>query len=128
MLLGANARAPSGRIAPTPVYVRSYNFRHPALRTQVMQQQPQARPMQAIENQFRAALAFAYTFVIARLLGAVMTGHDVSVIAVIATYVLLGVVALGLRRSMSPDTDEKYARMMTYVTLGALAATAPEFW
>lgn len=93
-----------------------------------MQPQPQARPMQAIENQFRAALAFAYTFVIARLLGAVMTGHDVSVIAVIATYVLLGVVALGLRRSMSSDTDAKYARMMTYVTLGALAATAPEFW
>jgi hypothetical protein len=84
--------------------------------------------MQAIENQFRAALAFAYTFVIARLLGAVMSGHDVSVLAVIATYVLLGVVALGLRRSMHPDTDAKYARMMTYVTLGALAATAPEFW
>jgi hypothetical protein len=84
--------------------------------------------MQAIENQFRAALAFAYTFVIARLLGAVLTGHDVNVFAVIATYLLLGAVALGLRRSMHEATDVKYARMMTYVTLGALAATAPEFW
>jgi hypothetical protein len=91
-------------------------------------QQPQVRAVQTIENQFRAALAFAYTFVIARLLGAVMTGHDVSVVAVIVTYLLLGIVALGLRRSMPADTDAKYARMMSYVTLGALAATAPEFW
>jgi hypothetical protein len=93
-----------------------------------MQPQAQARSLQAIENQFRAALAFAYTFVIARLFGAALTGHDVSVYAVIATYVLLGAVALGLRRSMHANTDARYARMMVYVTLGALAATAPEFW
>jgi hypothetical protein len=92
--------------------------------------QPPARTaqVQVIENQFRAALAFAYAFVIARLLGAVLTGHDVNVFAVVATYVVLGVVALGLRRTMGADTDARYARMMTYVTLGALAATAPEFW
>jgi hypothetical protein len=90
--------------------------------------QPQARAVQALENQFRAALAFAYTFVIARLLGLAMTGHDVSVAAVIVTYFLLGGVALWLRRTMSAATDAKYVRMMTYVTLGALAATAPEFW
>ena len=91
--------------------------------------QPQARnAAETLENQFRAALAFAYTFVIARLLSLVMTGHDVSVAAVIATYLLLAAVALCLRRTMGAETDAKHARMMTYVTLGALAATAPEFW
>lgn len=90
--------------------------------------QPQARAAQTLENQFRAALAFAYTFVIARLTSMVMTGHDVSVAAVIATYLLLAAVALCLRRTMDADTDAKHARMMAYVTLGALAATAPEFW
>ena len=33
-----------------------------------------------------------------------------------------------LRRTVGAETDAKHARMMTYVTLGALAATAPEFW
>jgi hypothetical protein len=90
--------------------------------------QTEARTLQVLENQFRAALAFAYTFVIARLLAMVMTGHDVSVAAVVVTYLLLGGVALWLRRTMDSATDAKYARMMTYVTLGAVAATAPEFW
>ncbi|HVE51573.1 MAG TPA: hypothetical protein VNG69_18365 [Casimicrobiaceae bacterium] len=89
---------------------------------------PQARDAQIIENQFRAALAFAYTFVIARLMGAVLTGHHVNVLAVIATYFLIGIVALWLRRSVDATTNAKDARMMTYITLGALAATAPEFW
>ena len=84
--------------------------------------------MQAIDNQFRAALAFAYTFVIVRVLAAVAMGQHVNVIAVVATYLLLGIVAVGLRRTMHEATDARVARTMTYVTLGALAATAPEFW
>jgi hypothetical protein len=89
---------------------------------------PQARAIQLLDNQFRAALAFAYAFVIARLFGIVMGGQEFSVGAVVATYLVLGAVAVGLRRSMSESTDARVARMMTYVTLGAIAATAPEFW
>lgn len=84
--------------------------------------------MQSIENQFRAALAFAYTFVIARLFTAAATGQDINVIAVVATYLLLGGVAVVLRRTMQPTIDVKIARAMTFATLGAFAATAPEFW
>lgn len=84
--------------------------------------------MQAIDNQFRPALAFAYTFVIARVLAAVAMGQPVNFVAVVATYLLLGMVALCLRRSMHEATDAKVARTMIYVTLGAFAATAPEFW
>ena len=84
--------------------------------------------MEAIDNQFRAALAFAYTFVIVRVLFAVAMGHPINVLAVIATYLLLGAVAVGLRRSMHEATDARATRTMTYVTLGAFAATAPEFW
>ena len=84
--------------------------------------------MQSIENQFRGALAFAYTFVIARLFTAAASGHDINVYAVIATYVLLGAVAVVLRRTVQPSTDAKVARAMTFATLGAFAATAPEFW
>lgn len=84
--------------------------------------------MEAIDNQFRAALAFAYTFVIVRVLFAVAMGHPINVLAVVATYLLLGAVAVGLRRSMHEATDARVARTMTYVTLGAFAATAPEFW
>ena len=84
--------------------------------------------MQAIDNQFRAALAFAYTFVIVRVLASVAMGHPVNVLAVVATYLLLGIVAVGLRRSINEATDTKIARTMTFTTLGALAATAPEFW
>ena len=84
--------------------------------------------MQAIEFQFRAALAFAYTFVIARVLASAAMGNEINVIAVVATYLLLGGVALVLRRTTPEDADAKQARTMTYVTLGALAATAPEFW
>lgn len=84
--------------------------------------------MQAIDNNFRAALAFAYTFVIVRVLAALSMGQPISVPAVIATYVLLGAVALVLRRSFDDGTDVRTARTMTYVTLGAFAATAPEFW
>jgi hypothetical protein len=84
--------------------------------------------MEAIDNQFRAALAFAYTFVIVRVLVTLAMGQPVNVTAVLATYLVLGFVALGLRRSMHEQTDAKVARTMTYVTLGAIAATAPEFW
>jgi hypothetical protein len=84
--------------------------------------------MEAIDNQFRAALAFAYTFVIVRVLASLAMGHPLNVTAVLATYLVLGFVALGLRRSMHEQTDIKVARTMTYVTLGAIAATAPEFW
>jgi hydrogenase-4 membrane subunit HyfE len=84
--------------------------------------------MEAIDNQFRAALAFAYAFVIVRVLAALATGQPINVLAVVATYLLLGLVALGLRRSMHEATDARYARTMAYVTLGAFAATAPEFW
>lgn len=84
--------------------------------------------MEAIELQFRAALAFAYTFVIARVLAAAAMGNEINVLAVIATYLLLGGVAVVLRRVMHGETDQRSVRTMTYVTLGALAATAPEFW
>jgi hypothetical protein len=84
--------------------------------------------MQAIDNHFRAALAFAYTFVIVRVLAMVGMGEPVNHLAVVATYLLLAIVAVGLRRSMHEATDVKVARTMTFVTLGALAATAPEFW
>ena len=84
--------------------------------------------MQAIELQFRAALAFAYTFVIARLLAAAATGSEINGLAVVATYLLLAAVAVVLRRTTPVDGDGRQARTMTYVTLGALAATAPEFW
>ncbi len=84
--------------------------------------------MHAIDNQFRAALAFAYTFVIARVLTHVASGHEVNVIAVVATYLLLGIAAVALRRKMDEAIDAKVARTLCYVTLGALAATAPEFW
>jgi hypothetical protein len=33
-----------------------------------------------------------------------------------------------LRRTTPADGDAKQARTMSFVTLGALAATAPEFW
>ena len=84
--------------------------------------------MQAIDNQFRAALAFAFTFVIVRVLATVAMGHPLNVVPVLATYFLLGIVAVGLRRTMHEGTDAKFARTMTFTTLGALAATAPEFW
>ena len=84
--------------------------------------------MQAIDNQFRAALAFAYTFVIVRVIFTLAMGQPVNVPAVLATYLLLGFVAVWLRRSMHEQTDARVARTMTYVTLGAVAATAPEFW
>ena len=84
--------------------------------------------MQAIDTQLRAALAFAFAFVIARVLAAVAMGQSVNVAAVLATYLLLGGVALVLRHTMSDATDLKLARTFSYVTFGALAATAPEFW
>lgn len=84
--------------------------------------------MQAIDNQFRAALAFAFTFVIVRVLSLVAMGQSVNVIAVLATYLLLAAAAVGLRRTMTEATDARVARTMVYITLGALAASAPEFW
>ncbi len=84
--------------------------------------------MQAIDNQFRAALAFAYTFVIVRVLATLAMGQPINVTAILATYLVLGFVALALRRSMHDTTDARVARTMTYVTFGAVAATAPEFW
>jgi hypothetical protein len=83
--------------------------------------------MQAIDHQLRASLAFAFAFVIVRVLSLVVMGQPVNVPAILATYLLLGGVALVLRHSMS-DVDVKLARTMSYVTFGALAATAPEFW
>jgi hypothetical protein len=84
--------------------------------------------MQAIEIQFRAALAFAYTFVIARVLAAFAQGREISVLAVVATYLLLAFVAVVLRRTTPADADAKQQRTVNFVTLGMLAATAPEFW
>jgi hypothetical protein len=84
--------------------------------------------MQAIDHQLRAALAFAFAFVIVRVLSLVVVGQPVNVPAVLATYLLLGGVALVLRHSLSDVTDVKLARTMSYITFGALAATAPEFW
>lgn len=84
--------------------------------------------MQAIEVQFRAALAFAYTFVIGRVLAAAAMGQEINVLAVVATYLLLGAVAVILRRTAPADGDARQQRTLTYVTLGALAATAPQFW
>jgi hypothetical protein len=84
--------------------------------------------MQAIDHQLRAALAFAFAFVIVRVLSLVVVGQSVNVPAVLATYLLLGGVALVLRHSLSDVTDVKLARTMSYITFGALAATAPEFW
>lgn len=84
--------------------------------------------MQAIDNQFRAALAFAFTFVIARVLTHVATGHEINVTAVLATYLALGIVAVVLRHTVREATDAKIVRTMSYVTLGAFAAMAPEFW
>lgn len=84
--------------------------------------------MQAIELHFRAALAFAYTFVIARVIAAAASGTELNVMAVVTTYLLLAAVAVVLRRTTPADADVKQARTMTFVTLGALAATAPAFW
>ena len=84
--------------------------------------------MQAIEVQFRAALAFAYTFVIARVLAAAATGSEINVFAVVATYLLIAAVAVVLRSTAPADGDVRQQRRVTYVTLGALAATAPQFW
>ena len=84
--------------------------------------------MQAIDHQLRAALAFAFAFVIVRVLSLVVIGQPVNVAAVLATYLILGGVAVVLRHSLSDVTDVKLARTMSYVTFGALAATAPEFW
>jgi hypothetical protein len=84
--------------------------------------------MQAIDNQFRAALAFAFTFVIVRVLSLVAMGQPVNVVAVLATYLILAAAAVGLRRSMTEATDARVARTMVFVTLGAVAASAPEFW
>jgi hypothetical protein len=84
--------------------------------------------MQAIDNQFKAALAFAFTFVIVRVLSLVAVGQPVNVLAVLATYLILAATAVGLRRAMHDETDARTVRSMTYITLGALAATAPEFW
>ncbi|GIK85300.1 MAG: hypothetical protein KJ018_18785 [Burkholderiales bacterium] len=84
--------------------------------------------MQAIDLQLRSALAFAYAFVIARVVAAAASGAEVNVVAVLATYLLLGGVAVVLRGTTPADTDVKQARTMAFVTLGALAATAPAFW
>ncbi|HVF63838.1 MAG TPA: hypothetical protein VNE58_07585 [Casimicrobiaceae bacterium] len=84
--------------------------------------------MHALDRDFNCALAFAYTFVIVRVLAALSMGQPINVLAVIATYLLVGAVAVALRQSMHGATDLKAARTMTYVTLGSLVATAPEFW
>jgi hypothetical protein len=84
--------------------------------------------MQAIQIQFRAALSFAYAFVIARVLAVASTGGEINVFAVVATYLLLGAVALVLWRTTPADANAKQSRTMTFVTLGAVAATAPAFW
>lgn len=84
--------------------------------------------MQTLEIQFRAALAFAYAFVIARVVAAAASGTEINAGAVVATYLLLAAVAVVLRRTTPADADLKQARTVTFVTLGALAATAPAFW
>ena len=84
--------------------------------------------MQVVETQFRSALAFAYTWIIARVLGAAMLGHSVDVIAVICTYLLVAIVALGMRQVMIGAKDRTLVRTLGFVALGALCAGAPEFW
>ena len=84
--------------------------------------------MQAIDHQLRASLSFAFAFVIARVLAVVAMGQHVSVAAVLATYLLIGGVAVVLRHTLADASDLKLARTMSYITFGALAATAPEFW
>lgn len=84
--------------------------------------------MQAVETQFRSALAFAYTWIIARVLGTSLLGKDVDVIAVVCTYLLIAIVALGMRQLMISAKDRTIARTVGFVVLGALCATAPEFW
>jgi hypothetical protein len=84
--------------------------------------------MQAVETQFRSALAFAYTWVIARVLGTSLLGKDVDVIAVLCTYLLVAIVALGMRQLMISVKDRSLARTVGFVVLGALCAGAPEFW
>ncbi len=85
--------------------------------------------MQAVERQFRAALAFAYTWIFARVLGtALLGGKDVNVIAVVCTYLLVAIVALGMRQMMIAGKDQALARTVGFVVLGALCACAPEFW
>jgi hypothetical protein len=85
--------------------------------------------MQAVEQHFRAALAFAYTWIIARVLGtALFAGKDIDVVAVLCTYLLVAIVALGMRQMMISGKDRALARTLGFVVLGALCAGAPEFW
>ena len=85
--------------------------------------------MQAVEQHFRSALAFAYTWIIARVLGtSLFGGKDVDVVAVVCTYLLVASVALGMRQMMLAGKDRMLARTLGFVLLGALCACAPEFW
>jgi hypothetical protein len=84
--------------------------------------------MQAVETNFRSALAFAYTWIIARVLGAALLGKDVDVIAVICTYLLVAIIALGMRQMMISAKDRLVVRTVGFIVLGALCAGAPEFW
>ena len=85
--------------------------------------------MQAVEMHFRSALAFAYTWIIARVLGtALVGGKDIDVVAVLCTYLLVAIVALGMRQMMISGKDRTLIRTLGFVLLGALCAGAPEFW
>ena len=85
--------------------------------------------MQVVDSQFRSALAFGYTWIIARVLGAALFAHkDVDVIAVVCTYLLVAIVALGMRQLMISAKDRTLVRTVGFIALGALCAGAPEFW
>jgi hypothetical protein len=84
--------------------------------------------MQAVESNFRASLAFAYTWVFARVLGTAFFGKEIDVLAVVCTYLLVAIVALGMRQMMISAKDPSVARTLGFVALGAVCAGAPEFW
>jgi hypothetical protein len=53
---------------------------------------------------------------------------SIDVVAVVCTYLLVAIVALGMRQVMISAKDPTFARTLGFVVLGALCAGAPEFW
>jgi hypothetical protein len=84
--------------------------------------------MDAINLQFRAALTFAYAWVIARVLASPLMEQAVDATAVLLTYVGLAIAALALYQFVRRATNVKAVRTLCFVVLGALCAAAPEFW
>jgi hypothetical protein len=84
--------------------------------------------MDAIQLQFRAALTFAYAWVIARVLASPLMNKTIDVNAVLLTYLGVAVVAILLHRYVRGATNVRAVRMLCFVVLGAVCAAAPEFW